>query len=60
MQQVELVISILLTDVDNIFSHYFQLTEFRNSGYDVIHLYAICFPEFLYINHGFVVRGCLT
>jgi len=59
--QIEKGISILLTDVDNIFSRYISLDHFDfDAETDVFHAYETKFPEFIYKRQGFVFCGGLS
>lgn len=51
--------SLLLTDVDNIFSRYEPLSQFLGSSYDVIFALEGKFPSYIFRKQGFVVCGGL-
>jgi hypothetical protein len=50
-------VSILLTDIDNIFMRHVPLSEFWDESYDVIHAYEGRFPVPVFEKMGFVVCG---
>eukprot|EP00815_Leptocylindrus_aporus_P011982 CAMPEP_0116071898 /NCGR_PEP_ID=MMETSP0322-20121206/14113_1 /TAXON_ID=163516 /ORGANISM="Leptocylindrus danicus var. apora, Strain B651" /LENGTH=316 /DNA_ID=CAMNT_0003560453 /DNA_START=228 /DNA_END=1175 /DNA_ORIENTATION=+ len=58
--QIEKGVSILLTDVDNIFSRYISLDHFDfDTETDVFHAHETKFPESAYKKQGFVFCGGL-
>lgn len=48
-------VSMLITDVDNVFLNYVPLSRFYNEGYDIIHAYALGYPQEPYAKMGFTV-----
>lgn len=47
--------SVLITDVDNIWTRYVPLHGFIDEGYDIYHAYEMRYPEYLFDKYGFVV-----
>jgi Nucleotide-diphospho-sugar transferase len=57
LEQLKLGNHILLTDVDNIFSSYYSMTELERSEYDVYHALETRHPEDVWNYQGFVFCG---
>eukprot|EP00977_Amphora_coffeiformis_P017943 scaffold6030_cov199-Amphora_coffeaeformis.AAC.7 len=47
--------SMLITDVDNVFLRHVPLADFYQDGYDIIHAYALAYPQKPYHQMGFTV-----
>ena len=60
LNQLKVGQSLLLTDVDNIFSRHQPLAPFYESGYDAIFALEQKFPTQVYDAQGFVVCGGMT
>jgi len=58
LSQLEQGISIIMTDVDNIFNSHVPLADFME--YDVIHAYESRHPEEIFARLGFVVCGGMS
>lgn len=57
LEQLKLGNHVLLTDVDNIFSSYYSMTELELSEYDVYHALETRHPEDVWNYQGFVFCG---
>ncbi|CAB9497767.1 Nucleotide-diphospho-sugar transferase [Seminavis robusta] len=58
LSQLEQGISVVLTDMDNIFNRHVNLSEFLE--YDVIHAYEKTYPQNVFEKQGFVVCGGMS
>lgn len=55
--------NILLTDVDNIFVRYVDVSELEQSSFDAFHAYAgttEAFPRYIYRRLGFTICGGMS
>ncbi len=52
--------SILMTDVDNVFSRYLPMTELENSNVDVFHAYSTSYPTYVFDDMGLTVCGGMS
>jgi hypothetical protein len=63
LRQLQQNHNVLLTDVDNVFVRYLDMSEFENSQYDSYHAYAGTvdgFPRNIYKKIGFTICGCTS
>lgn len=60
LNQVKAGHSLLLTDVDNIFSRYEPLSQFQDSEFDAIFALEQKFPDKIFKKQGFVLCGGMT
>lgn len=59
-QQLQQGYSVLLTDVDNVFSRYLPMSELEDSNVDVYHAYSTSYPTHVFEEMGLTVCGGMS
>lgn len=59
-EQLQQGYSILLTDVDNVFSRYLPMRELEQSNVDVFHAYSTSYPTYVFEDMGLTVCGGMS